>query len=346
MCLFEPVGLLLVTCKGSEIADRVNGEQAAPAVSGGLLQVSESHVSDESESIFHEEVTRETTIDARVTTQTTTTKSHTDATKNETIDAVRIDTSVSYVHASVQHDKEEVDGTLHLGDHPTFSIHPADKLPGLPVLEEERLPVTQPPLGPTFSTGYAALARFLEDEEENVDEDAAVNDWLADSSRQDVTWKQVEPLQSVTEVVQDNGEEVSMIFLDSSEGAGEEITASGGVTKVKVPTVLADSIKQEIRQELAPSEDVTEVKVRPVLPDSVKQEIGQDLARGDFERTQAQMSDLREDQEEDRICCLPSSKWRWGGPKLSSEGARSIWPGLVIPGFIAFAGVIFRKHIV
>ncbi|KAG0599502.1 hypothetical protein M758_12G156900, partial [Ceratodon purpureus] len=112
-----------------------------------------------------------------------------------------------------------------------------------------------------------------------------------------------------------------MIFLDSSEGAGEEITASGGVTKVKVPTVLADSIKQEIRQELAPSEDVTEVKVRPVLPDSVKQEIGQDLARGDFERTQAQMSDLREDQEEDRICCLPSSKWRWGGPKLSSEAA-------------------------
>jgi hypothetical protein len=283
----------MVTHEDSGIADRVMGEQAAPASSGGLLIASGSHLSDESESIFHEEITRETEIDARITTQTTTTKSHTDATKGETIDAVRIDTSVTYVHGSIQHDKGAVEGKLHLDDHPTLRIQPAGELPAVPVLKEEHKPVTQPPLGPTYSTGYAALSRFLEDEEESADEDAAVNEWLADSARQGVTWKEVEPLKSETEVPveQDTGEEVPVL----SDAIEEEITHSEAVTKIEVP---------------------------PILSDSVKQDIGREIARADVQRTQVQMPGTYE--EEDGSYCLPKSKWLWGRPKFTSEGTQSL----------------------
>ena len=307
--------LLLVTHEGSDIADRVTEEQAAPAYSGGLLEASGSHVSDQSESIFHEEVTRETTIDARVTTQTTTTKSHTDGINHEIIDAVKIDTSVSYVHAAVQHDEGAVEGTIHLDDHPTFSLQPADKLPVAPMQEEDRKAVTQPPLGPVYSTGYAALARFLEDEEEEADEDAAVNERLADTSQRSVTSKEVEPLQAVTEVEQDSGEDLSMLSDSFEKDIGEKITLSDAVTDTTVPAILSESVKQDI---------------------------GQEIARGDVHEAPVQMP--ASPQEEDWSCCLPRSKWLWGRAQLTSEGAELIRPALVILGLIAFVDLIIYQH--
>lgn len=58
--------------------------------------------------VVTEEVSKETTVDARVTTTTTTIQSSHDPThpKEERVDAIKVDTSVSYVHSSVQEDQD------------------------------------------------------------------------------------------------------------------------------------------------------------------------------------------------------------------------------------------------
>lgn len=66
-------------------------------------------IAEEKGRVVSEEVSKETTVDARVTTTTTTIQSSHDPThpeEEERVDAIKVDTSVSYVHTSVQEDQD------------------------------------------------------------------------------------------------------------------------------------------------------------------------------------------------------------------------------------------------
>jgi len=135
-----------------------------------------------------------------------------------------VDTTVSYVHGKVQHDKGDAEGTLLLDDHPTITFHPVDS---------DSKTLTQPPLGPAYSTGYAALSRFLEDDEA----DAEINERLADMSLQDFVQKELLPSEAVTEVEQDiNREEIQdseAVTKTEHDFSREEIQKPEAVTKAE-----------------------------------------------------------------------------------------------------------------
>jgi hypothetical protein len=66
-------------------------------------------IAEEEGRVVSEEVSKETTVDARVTTTTTTIQSSHDLAhpdEEERVDAMKVDTSVSYVHSSVQEDQD------------------------------------------------------------------------------------------------------------------------------------------------------------------------------------------------------------------------------------------------
>lgn len=64
-------------------------------------------IAEEKGRVVTEEVSKETTVDARITTTTTTIQSSHDPTHpEEQVDAIKVDTSVSYVHSSVQEDQD------------------------------------------------------------------------------------------------------------------------------------------------------------------------------------------------------------------------------------------------
>lgn len=281
-----------LTHEGYDIADRVTDNQAAvPASYDAFPGASLSPVSDKKESTFHEEVTKETTIDARIKTEVKTTRFSTEADHAESIDSVRVDTTVSYVHGKVQHDKGDAEGTLLLDDHPTLTFHPVDPVPDL----EDSKTSTQPPLGPVYSTGYAALSRFLEDE----DADAEITERLADASWQDVGQKETLPSEAVTEVERDFRR--------------EEIQKSEAVTKTEQD--IGDEIKL-----------VTPVPELVILPDSAQQDVVRQHERdGSTGRIQ---------EEEDGSCCGSSSKWFWNRRKFTTEGKEFPSPPHTGSGFI------------
>jgi hypothetical protein len=170
------------------LEERVTGSATdtipeVPSVSGKKeIKVTHEEFKDaheESKVVTHQEVTKETTIDARIKTETTTTTFTADEDHGESIDSVRVDTTVSYVHGTVQHDEGVAEGTVLLGDQPTITFHPVEEVSD----QEDSKIVTQqqPPLAPVYSTGYAALSRFLEDHEE----DAEINERLVTSSLQE-----------------------------------------------------------------------------------------------------------------------------------------------------------------
>lgn len=135
--------------------------------------------------VTHQEVTKETTIDARIKTETTTTTFTADEDHGESIDSVRVDTSVSYVHGTVQHDKGAAEGKVVLNGQPTITFHPVEEVSDQ---EDSKIVTQQPPLAPVYSTGYADLSRFLEDHEEDVE----INERLVTSSRQEESKSEIQ----------------------------------------------------------------------------------------------------------------------------------------------------------
>lgn len=99
-------------------------------------------IAEEEGRVVSEEVSKETAVDARVTTTTTTIQSSHDPThpEEERVDAIKVDTTVSYVHSSVQEDQDADIGRNEISNaavQPVLSEHGAhDEEEGLGVDQE------------------------------------------------------------------------------------------------------------------------------------------------------------------------------------------------------------------
>lgn len=202
-----------------------------PSVSGKQeIEVTHEESKDaheESKVVTHKEVTKETTIDARIKTETKTTTFTADEDHGESIDSFRVDTTVSYVHGKVQHDNGAAEGTVLLGDQPTITFHPVEEVSD----QEDSKIVTQqqPPLAPVYSTGYAALSRFLEDQEEDVE----INDRLVTSSRQE-----------------ESESEIQQSKVEHEETSKAEAMIKGLQDEVVLDTEVVHKIDEDTHQEI------------------------------------------------------------------------------------------------
>lgn len=154
----DSLDLSLVTRERCDIADRAVERQPLLESSDEVPTASNLDAFEETHSGFREEVTKHTTIDARVVTETVTTtfSDQTDEQHGDTIRSVNVDTSVSYVHAFVEQDGA-VKEAPHVDDYPTFSRTSVEEESSASESKD-----STHALEIQFSTGYAALAGLSE----------------------------------------------------------------------------------------------------------------------------------------------------------------------------------------